>query len=157
GPLLLIAAGVGAFLFLGIGLTVVYAVVQGKRGPVAVSPTTALTPPTTAPVADPDDNHLEPIAAAARVTPEQQHKIADATATGGASVKRPQKADGSWGNGHPLGHAALGGLVLLECGLPSDDPHVARSTAFVRKHAAAVGGTYQIALSILFLDRLGDP
>ena len=58
---------------------------------------------------------------------------------------------------HGVGYTALGGLTLLECGVPANDPMVQRAAEFVRAQAGQLGNTYEISLSILFLDRLGQP
>ncbi len=56
------------------------------------------------------------------------------------------------------GATALVGLTLLECGAPADDPAVRRAAEVVRKDpCTAFYKTYSLSLSILFLDRLGDP
>jgi hypothetical protein len=52
--------------------------------------------------------------------------------------------------------AALPGLTLLECGVPASDPVVKKATDIVRKAARAETHTYNLALMILFLDKLGD-
>ena len=78
-------------------------------------------------------------------------------------LKKTQLKSGSWaaeGN-NQVGYAALPGLTLLECGVAADDPVVQRAAAFVR-HAAVnpehpTERTYDLALTILFLDRLGEP
>ncbi|MBV9125900.1 MAG: hypothetical protein JO112_21325, partial [Planctomycetes bacterium] len=56
-----------------------------------------------------------------------------------------------------VGAAALNGLALLECGVPADDPAVQRAAEVVRESSVGLTYTYSLALSILFLDRLGDP
>jgi hypothetical protein len=58
---------------------------------------------------------------------------------------------------HRTGYAALMGLTLLECGVPANHPVVQTATAFVRASARAIDTTYEISLSILFLDKLGVP
>src|SRR5262245_50155038 len=57
---------------------------------------------------------------------------------------------------HKVGYTALVGLTLLECGVPADDPQVKACAAYVRNQARELDATYEIALSILFLDRLGN-
>ncbi len=57
----------------------------------------------------------------------------------------------------PTGATALVGLTLLECGAAADDPAVRRAVEVVRPAAVTTTQTYTLALSILFLDRLGDP
>jgi hypothetical protein len=58
---------------------------------------------------------------------------------------------------HAAGYAGLAGLTLLECGVPKGDPAVQNAARVVRVEAAGQAQTYCLALSILFLDRLGDP
>ena len=73
------------------------------------------------------------------------------------------KTQGIWGTWtddakkHPIGYAALPGLTLLECGEPKDHPAVRPAASFVRQNCARLDATYELALAILFLDRLGDP
>ncbi|MBY0232408.1 MAG: hypothetical protein K2W96_24280, partial [Gemmataceae bacterium] len=92
--------------------------------------------------------------------PELQDKVNAAIEKGVADLKRQQKADGSWGDfGHPVAHAALAGLTLLECGVPADDPGIKKAAKLVRDgmdDAAAGQFTYTASLMLLFLDRLGD-
>jgi len=54
--------------------------------------------------------------------------------------------------------ASLPGLALLECGVPVDDPIIQKAVKEVREQAPAEHAaydTYQRALAILFLDRVG--
>ena len=55
-----------------------------------------------------------------------------------------------------VGANALVGLALLETGTQPDDPAVKKITATVRDASYTQTQTYQIALCILYLDRLGD-
>jgi hypothetical protein len=57
---------------------------------------------------------------------------------------------------HVLGYVALPGLTLLECGVPANNPGVQNAAAFVRGWCLKIDTTYEIALSILFLDKLGE-
>ena len=57
----------------------------------------------------------------------------------------------------PVGATALVGLTLLECGAGADDPAVRHAAEVVRSAAPGMNQTYTLSLSILFLDRLGDP
>ncbi len=88
-----------------------------------------------------------------------QDKIDRAIAQGVQYLRERQEQNtGSWGNtGHKIGHAALGGLTLLECKVAPDDPSVQRAAAFVRSQAVRLNHTYELSLAVLFLDRLGDP
>lgn len=56
-----------------------------------------------------------------------------------------------------VGPAALAGLALLEAGTPIDHPALKNITNSIRDASFSETGTYQIALSIMYLDRLGDP
>jgi hypothetical protein len=57
-----------------------------------------------------------------------------------------------------LGSAALAGLALLESGAPANDAAVSNITKLCRQPGIlSVNGTYEIALVIMFLDRLGAP
>jgi hypothetical protein len=60
------------------------------------------------------------------------------------------------GNQRTSGLHPLVGLTLLECGVPADDPALARLTALVRADAPRLTETYSLSLAILFLDRLGE-
>jgi len=74
-------------------------------------------------------------------------------------TRYPQGHYGTWArkDNHKVGYTALPGLTLLECGVPAKDDAVVRAANFVRGHAGKVEHTYDIALAILFLDRLGNP
>ena len=109
------------------------------------------TPPTQPVSAESVQTHTE-------LPPEEQAKVNKAIEKGVDFLKINQSQTGSWGGaGHALGMASLPALTLLECGVPANDPFVQKSAAFVRNHAAKNTSTYEIALAILFLDRLGDP
>ena len=67
-------------------------------------------------------------------------------------MQRSQGANGLWNaNGFPVGGTALGGLTLLECKTPANDPHVQRAAAFVRSNSGNLSMTYDISLAVLFL------
>ncbi len=70
-------------------------------------------------------------------------------------LKARQMTDGTWSYDQ-IGLTALCGLTLLECGVPVDDADVQKAAAAVRAAAVNADQTYSIALSILFLDRLGE-
>ena len=96
--------------------------------------------------------------------PEDQAKVNQAINKGvlylRTHVSRDPRLRGTWApsNSHTVGYAALPGLTLLECGVAPNDPQVQAAAAHVR--AAMKSGkldqTYELALSILFLDRLGE-
>ena len=87
----------------------------------------------------------------------EQKKINLAIERGIAHLKKTQDAKGTWEGGHDVGRAALGGLTLLECKVPAGDANIQRAAALVRSVCANLVDTYDIALAVLFLDRLGDP
>jgi hypothetical protein len=80
---------------------------------------------------------------------------------GVAYLKGAQGQDGKWANeaseGGSIGATALCALTLLECGVPPSDAKIQKAAAAVREAAVTVDRTYSIALSIMFLDRLGEP
>jgi hypothetical protein len=88
---------------------------------------------------------------------EEQARVDKAIDQGIEYLRKGQKPDGGWGNGPVVGYSALPGLTLLECGVPADDPQVLKAAELVRGVVPTLQGTYEMALAILFLDRLGDP
>src|SRR5262249_13192424 len=56
-----------------------------------------------------------------------------------------------------IGRTCLAGLALLEANVPVNDPAVKTITAQVRNAAYTQNQTYQVALCLMYLDRLGDP
>jgi hypothetical protein len=98
-------------------------------------------------------------AGATPLTQEEQSRVDRAIEGGVAYLKRSQGKQGSWAGPwerHIVGYAALPGLTLLECGVPVDDPVILRVAEAVRRDAPKLDFTYEIALSILFLNRLGE-
>jgi hypothetical protein len=97
------------------------------------------------------------LALAAPARAADQAAIDRAIERGVAALKRMQAGpDGTWPH-REMGATALAGLTLLECKMPVDDPSVAKAAAAVRRASVSLDSTYSLALSILFLDRLGDP
>ena len=95
---------------------------------------------------------------------EAQEQINAAIDKGVVFLQRTQRRDrqgryATWApkETHMVGYTALPGLTLLECGVAPKHATVQRAANFVRGHAPRVAHTYDIALAILFLDRLGDP
>jgi hypothetical protein len=75
-------------------------------------------------------------------------------------LKKSQNPDGTWPGGiWERELAAMGGLTLLECGVPVSDPAVKKAAERVRESASNKGmiKTYGISLYILFLNKLNDP
>jgi hypothetical protein len=128
--------------------------------------------PAVAPVAraNDDDGDAEPPPPvpppAPSVNAAEERKIDDAIVKGVWYLKEHQLPTGTWGDALPanrspvsVGFAALPGLALLECGVPATDPLLEKTAALVRQKAPAQAtsyDTYQRALALLFLDRLGE-
>lgn len=68
-----------------------------------------------------------------------------------------QQQGGYTGGNHGVGSAGLAGITMLVGGTKSDNPAIQNITLFIRQRAPSETATYNIALAILFLDRLGDP
>ncbi len=89
---------------------------------------------------------------------KEQTKVNQAIRDGVKYIKKGQKQSGSWVvRGHTVGYAAMPGLTLLACGVPSGDKSIRNAAKYVRQGAPRLNHTYQISLAILFLDKLGDP
>jgi hypothetical protein len=72
------------------------------------------------------------------------------------ALRSLQAENGTWPHAE-IGATALAGLTLLECGATADDKAVLRAADAVRQASLTLTHNYSIALTILFLDRLGDP
>lgn len=72
-------------------------------------------------------------------------------------LRQVQNGDGTWPS-HYVGATALVGLALMECDVPAADPAIQQGAAYIRNVWATIDDhtTYAIALTILFLDRLGN-
>ena len=70
-----------------------------------------------------------------------------------------QQQDGTWNSmaSHELGETSLAGMALLAGGKPANEPAVLAAATAVRERAADDWTTYDTALAIMFLDRLGLP
>jgi hypothetical protein len=101
------------------------------------------------------------------VSAAEQRRIDDAIARGVWYLRDHMLPEGTWGHVLPagqapvkLGFASLPALTLLECGVPPNEPVIQKAAALVRQQVMQpnnVYDTYQRALALLFLDRLGDP
>lgn len=58
--------------------------------------------------------------------------------------------------GYAEGPLALGGIALIEAGVPLNDPVIQNIAKLVREAAITQSKTYQLALNIIFLDKLGE-
>jgi hypothetical protein len=100
-----------------------------------------------------------PPAGLVTVSTAEQRRIDDAIALGVWFLKDRALPAGGWNDTLPVGHASLAGLTLLECGVPASDAVVQNAAKVVRTRIDQLGtnyDTYQRALAILFLDRLGE-
>jgi hypothetical protein len=90
----------------------------------------------------------------------EQKEIDKSVAAGVAYLKSIQEEAGTWNYEHNDGKAgitALAALTLLECDVAPEDPAVQKAAKAIRRLSIEMNQTYAISLSILFLDRLGDP
>lgn len=92
----------------------------------------------------------------ARVPRAEKNLIDRAIDDGVKYLKSTQNPDGTWQGqyGNRLGGIALAGLALRESGVPQEEPVIQRALGRVRTLAANDYNTYDVALSIMFLDRI---
>lgn len=94
--------------------------------------------------------------------PKEKAGVDDAVGRGVDFLRGKQRPDGAWGEGADggqwkVGYTALCGLALAEAGVPATDAGLKRAAAVVRAAVPRLDSTYEVALAILFLDRMGDP
>jgi hypothetical protein len=90
--------------------------------------------------------------------PLNQAVVDESISRGVEYLKATQNADGSWGEGgHVVGFTALSGIALIESGTRLSDASVQRAAQYLRGKASALTDTYQLSLTIIFLDRMKDP
>ncbi len=106
-----------------------------------------------------------PVKAAENAPPPavEQAKIDKAIHDGAWYLANNQLPYGMWTDGkggtaigHDVAYAALPGLTMLECGVPPTYEGVQRAAQFVRLRSPNLAQTYDLALAVLFLDKLGD-
>src|SRR5262245_42401978 len=90
------------------------------------------------------------IAAPARAVDDKQIKASIAGAIKFLKANVGRSAEGDEG---PM---ALAGLALLEAGVDPADPAIQQIARVVREASIRQSKTYQLALNIMFLDRLGE-
>ncbi len=96
--------------------------------------------------------------------PVDQAVVNSAIQKGVQYLRGTQNPSGSWGKGTQpggdggwvVGYACLAGLTLIECGTSPDDPGIKAAYQGVRASVGELDSTYEVALAILFLDRMGD-
>ncbi|HEV3116491.1 MAG TPA: hypothetical protein VGY58_05530 [Gemmataceae bacterium] len=89
--------------------------------------------------------------------PNEQKKVNDALLKAVVYVANRQGIDGCWtpaDKPHRVGYAALPAMALLECGVSPNHSTVQKAAAFLGEASAKEGNTYDLALTIMFLDRL---
>jgi hypothetical protein len=105
-------------------------------------------------------------AAAPAARAADKDEIQGAVDRGVAYLKGIQQRNGTWPYlerifaetaNQTIGMTALAALTLLECNVPTTDPHVQNAAAAVRQSCPGMQSTYALALSIMLFDRLGDP
>lgn len=106
-------------------------------------------------VATPAQAQLRP-----RLPPAEQTRVNFAVEEGYKYLKRRQQPNGSFAgplaNAHPIGVASLVGLAMIETGSGTRDANVRGAATYVMGNLRDLQDTYDIALAILFLDRLGE-
>jgi len=96
------------------------------------------------------------------LTPDEEKKVKEMTDKGVDWLRKNQKPDGTWApyNGHlgswPDGVTAMAGLTLLSCGVEASDSAVQKAAERIRAAGPKLNRTYEVALCILFLDKLGE-
>ncbi|MCA9014936.1 MAG: terpene cyclase/mutase family protein, partial [Planctomycetaceae bacterium] len=100
---------------------------------------------------------LSTVIFSAVVQAQTEQEVTAARLKGVEFLKSQQKEDGSWEfEGHPVGITALCTMALLENGVPVNDPLIQKGHQFVLKEAEQLKSTYDLALAILLLSRIGD-
>jgi hypothetical protein len=166
----------GFLLFLGAGAGLAIIVFSGGRDRGDEQASTNTTSPKSKPRPKPREKAApqkppEP----PPLDPQEQAKVSQAIKAGLAYLQTNQQADGTWVapsrrfQSFRIGYFSLAGLTLLECGVSPDDPKLQKTADIIRRgfpevQASAFGQnwgilnkTYDIALAILFLDRLKKP
>lgn len=87
----------------------------------------------------------------------ESEAITNARLRGVKYLKSKQKKDGSWSfGGHDVGITALCTVALIENGVELTEPVIQDGYEFVQKKAKELKNTYDIALTIVLLQRVGD-
>ena len=93
-----------------------------------------------------------------------QAKIDEAIRRGVTFLANTQQPQGNWtasgdhgSSEYNVGYTAFPALTMLECGVSPSYAGVQAAAQYVRIKAPKLDKTYEVALAILFLDKLGDP
>ncbi|MDB5307327.1 MAG: hypothetical protein JWO38_1529 [Gemmataceae bacterium] len=114
------------------------------------------------PLAPPRPGAQPGVAKPAAPRPLTQEVIDETISRGVEYLQQTQNANGIWGEGtiggggHAVGYTALVGIALLENGSSTSSPSIRRAAEVVRAGAPKLDGTYEVALAIMFLDRMRD-
>lgn len=100
---------------------------------------------------------LGSLAAQSALAAPPEAQVQDAIARGAKFLRASQAGRGGPGQDYGTGPDSLAGLALLEAGTPASDEAIRAIASAVRSKSPGEDGTYQNALALLFLDRLGDP
>jgi hypothetical protein len=105
---------------------------------------------------------VAPAGAEPRPLPRADQALVDrAIDRGVAFLRKNQGRKGAWDSGgdlkYRLGYTLLPGLALREAGVPADDLALRKVATLTRAAWRSLDATYDLALAVLFLDRLGDP
>lgn len=102
---------------------------------------------------------------------EEQAKVDKAIEKGIAYLKREQTKEGNWpkmqaiwvepskrqfDDRHSAGQCLLPAYALLEAGVSANDPVIQNATDYIRPRIRNCQDTYDLALGVLFFDRLGN-
>ena len=155
--LVLVFGGILLFLGTGVGLAIwCFSGTSEALAPREAEGTAESQPPSRQEPAPPNKPEAKEVPLVA-LPPEDQEKVNQAIDRGVEYLKKSQDPrTGAWPGGR-VGYTALPGLTLLECGVPAQDPAVQKAAGHVRSQLTGLTATYDLALAILFLDRLEDP
>ncbi|MBI5757444.1 MAG: terpene cyclase/mutase family protein [Planctomycetales bacterium] len=88
---------------------------------------------------------------------QTESEVLQARQRGIEFLKSKQVRDGNWEfTGHEVGITALCTIALIENGVPLTDPVVQKGYLYVQKNYSGQKNTYDLALSVVLLSRLGD-
>jgi hypothetical protein len=135
---------------------------RGKHDPTAGPQTAPTTKPGEAPPvreadATPASANSEPQPPPPTALSEAEQQVVNEAIDRGVGYLKSHMPNTPMGNHRRSGAHSLFALTLLECGVPADDPALARLTRQIRTDAPRLSETYSLSLAILFFDRLGDP
>ncbi|MCI0376108.1 MAG: hypothetical protein L0215_00735 [Gemmataceae bacterium] len=145
----------GVVAVIGLAVVLIIVCLQGE-GPPAV-PNEPGGGYVNAPIEPPVPKTPPPPPPLIPLSKEDEAKVSELVKKGAEWLKKTQHPSGTWGPPEQaLNYVGLGGLTLLESGVPASDPSVQKAAKFVRGNMPKLHRTYEMSLCLLFLDRLGD-